>query len=478
MKDGKEIFLNIYNPFSNVVECRPLEDVVKELVALSMPLTFHIEALKCQSIIMRTNLLRQMKAQGGVGVECCPEADVSLKPFEGYRPLEEYREIWGEAYEDNLQLLKQASEESSGEIIIYKNKPIDAKYHAVCGGATENSENVHGNIVVYLRRVLCDYCKNSPYYESNKELSIEEIQKRLEIQFPMETSEKNLNIDDMFTNIVRDDAGRIVKVSVAGKEFKGHQLMELLEIDSTRFSWYPVSIRFTSRGKGDGIGFCQYGGNQLAIDGRLAADILGYYYTGVEIDKITNSCIRNPLLGKVIVINPACGGIDSPGHIGINGLMEKDINLKIALFLAEILTEQGAKVHLTRDNDSFIPLSERSGMANQLKPHFFISIHQNFINQPTISGTEIYFYRGDKEAEKLASCIMDHLVKAIGTLNRGIKTADFFLLRDVRVSSLHVELAYLSNPLEEEKLKDETYVRRMSQAIVEGINGYYSSHII
>lgn len=478
MKDGKDIFLNIYNPFNHSIECRPLEDVVKELVALSMPLTFHIEALKCQSIIMRTNLLRQMKALGGLGVEGCPEADVSLMPFEGYIPIAEYREIWGEQYHDNLLLLEQASDETAGEIIIYNSKPIDAKYHVVCGGATENSENVHGNIVVYLRRVLCDYCKNSPYYENNKELSIEEIQRRLGIQFPMETSEKNMNIDDMFTNIVRDDTGRIVKVSVAGKEFKGHQLMSLLEIDSTRFSWYPVSIRFTSRGKGDGIGFCQYGGNQLAADGRLAADIIGYYYTGVEIVKITNSCIRNPLLGKVIVINPACGGIESPGHVGSNGLMEKDINLKIALYLEESLIEQGAKVHLIRDKDIFIPLSERSGMANQIKPHFFISIHQNFINQPTISGTEIYYYRGDKEAEKLASCIMDHMVRSIDTLNRGVKTADFFLLRDVRVSSLHIEIAYLSNPIEEEKLQDETYLKKISKAIAEGINGYYSSDII
>ena len=476
MKDGKYIYINIYNPIIGQTEYRLLEELVKELVALSMPLTFHIEALKCQSIIMRTNLLRQLKVLDGVGANNKQEAEATLEPFEGYKPLIEYKELWGENFKDNIALLQQAVDETEGEVIYYKNKPIDAKYHLVCGGATENSENVHGNIVVYLRRVLCNYCSKSPSYESYKELSLAEIEKRLGVIFPKESPEKSITIEDMFTNIVRDEAGRITKLSVAGKEFKGHQLMELLDIDSARFSWHPVTIRFISKGKGDGIGFCQYGGNQLAEDGRTAKEILNYYYTGVEFIKISNSCIRNPLMGKVIVINPAGGGEEAPGHIGSNGLIEKDINLKIALLLEGLLSEQGAKIYLTRNKDVFIPLSERSSIANQIKPHFFLSIHQNYINQPTISGTEIYYYRGDKEAEKLAASIMDQLVRTTETLNRGVRTADFFLLRDVRVSSLHIEVAYLSNPTEEEKLNRIEYLDSIAKSIAEGINNYYSSN--
>lgn len=475
MKNGKDISLNIYNHHKKHIETRLLEDVVRELVAASMPLTFHIEALKCQCIIMRTNLLRQMKVLGGGDVLNQIEADASLEPFQQYKALEDYIKTWGSNYDKYIQVLNKAIGETKGEIIVYKDKPIDARYHLVCGGATENSENVHGNIVAYLRRVLCNYCSESPYHENYRDISLVEIEERLGIQFPKEYSDKNINIDDMFTNIIRDDAGRIVKVNIAGKEFKGYQLMELLELDSTKFSWNPVTIRFTTKGKGDGIGFCQYGGNQLAEKGRLAREILNYYYTGVEFRNITNECIRNPLLGKVIVINPACGGIDSPGHIGSNGLMEKDVNLKIALLLEERLQKLGAKVHLTRNNDVFIPLSERSSLANQIKPHFFISIHQNYISQPTISGTEIYFYRGDKEAEKLSAKIMDHIVKAIETLNRGVKTADFFLLREVRVSSLHIEVAYLSNPAEEEKLQRDEYLKSIANAMADGINGYYTN---
>jgi N-acetylmuramoyl-L-alanine amidase len=129
---------------------------------------------------------------------------------------------------------------------------------------------------------------------------------------------------------------------------------------------------------------------------------------------------------------------------------------------------------LTRRDDEFVPLNERSGRANQIKPHFFISIHQNHISQSTISGSEIYFYRGDKESEKLASIIMSYLVKETATLNRGVKTADFYLLRDVRSSSLHIEVAYLSNPIEEEKLQREEYLKTVARAIAAGIQSYYS----
>lgn len=477
LENGKDISINIYNPNTGITEYRLLEELVMELVALSMPPTFHIEALKCQSIIMRTNLLRQLKVLRGVGVDNISDAEATLEPFEGYKPLIEYKELWGDKFNDTIELLQQAVSETEGVVIYYKNKPIDARYHIVCGGATENSENVHGNIVVYLRRVLCNYCSQSPSYKSYKEMSLEEIEKRLGVMFPKESPEKTLSIEDMFTNIVRDEAGRITKLIVAGKEFKGHQLMELLEINSARFSWYPVTIRFVSKGKGDGIGFCQYGGNQLAREGKTAKEILNYYYTGVELVKISNACIRNPLMGKVIVINPACGGEEAPGHIGSNGLIEKDINLKIAILLEGLLSKQGATIYLTRNNDVFIPLSERSSLANQIKPHFFISIHQNFINQPTISGTEIYYYRGDKEAEKLASSIMEQLVRTTETLNRGVRTADFFLLRDVRVSSLHIEVAYLSNPSEEERLKRIEYLESIAKSIAEGIKNYYSSNI-
>ncbi|WP_051569190.1 N-acetylmuramoyl-L-alanine amidase [Alkaliphilus transvaalensis] len=470
---NNNVVIHIYDSSNKLVITRWLEELVKELVAYSMPLNFSFEAIKCQCIIMRTNILKQMKIFQVEGEELIKKG-ISLEDFPNWKPIEEYGEIWKEEYENNNERLNRAVAETEGQIIIFNEKPIDARYHEVCGGSTENSENVNGNIILYLRKVLCKYCQESPNYKNFKDISINEIEGKLGVKFPFIEANDNGAIENMIYDITRDDTGRIAKLTIAGKEFEGKNVKDLLGLDSTKFSWQPQKIRFLMIGKGDGLGFCQWGANELAKEGKSAEYIIKYYYTGVELKKIAEKSINKPLLGKVLVIDPAHGGEQGEDHVSANGLREKDLNLDIALDLEEILTEMGAKVYLTRREDTYVPITERAKLTNKIKPNFFLTLHQNFMKNSNVSGTEIYFYRGDKEAKLLGQLLMEKMTEKLETINRGIKIAEFFLLREINVSGVHIEVAYLSSEIDEAKLMKKEFRHQVAEAISEALSLYYN----
>ncbi|MBM7615022.1 N-acetylmuramoyl-L-alanine amidase [Alkaliphilus hydrothermalis] len=473
MKNNGDLIINIYDASNQWIAKKCLEDLIKELVAYSMPLSFHIEALKCQSIVMRTNVMKKIKnyleseVGGEVGKGIC------LEDFREWKSLEEYQEIWGEDYSSCEEKINEAVKATAGVIITFNDKPIDARYHEICGGATENSENVDGNVVLYLRRVLCQYCEGSNHYHGYKDLPLEEVEEKLGIKFPSIAATDNVSIENMIENIIRDENGRVTKLKVAGKEFEGKEIRKLLNLGSTRFSWRPQFIRFLTIGKGDGVGFCQQGANRMAKDGYAAEEIIKYYYTEVDLKKFLNSSINQPLLGKVLVIDPAHGGEEGEGHISQRGLEEKQLNLEIALYLEKILSQLGAKVYLTRQEDHYVPITERAKLTNEIKPDFFLTIHQNYLKNQNVSGTEIYYYRGDQEAQMLGCLIMEKMNIALDTINRGVRTADFYLLRDIKVSGLHIEVAYLSNPIDEAKLSKDNFRYQAALAISEALQTYF-----
>jgi len=471
--ESKEVYINIYDKNSDKIAIKPLEEMVKQLVAWSMPLSFHIEALKCQSIIMRTRVVRQMTSYQNRGVGKQKEADVLMESFVGAIPLEEYKDIWNDNYDDYVKKLEIAVSETKNMVLLFNNKPIDARVNLVCGGSTENSENVEGNVVQYLRKVLCNHCGNSPYALNYKDITIEEVENKLGINLTNDEILKDTHIDNMIGDVIRDEQDRVTKMKIGGKEFRGKEIMDILDINSTRFGWRPQMIRFFTVGKGDGLGLCQYGANNMACGGGLVNEILKYYYTGVEIKKMQNPCINMPLKGKLIVIDPAHGGIDSDDHVGSQGLREKDVNLSIALYLEAELKSLGAEVYLTRREDKVVHLNDRALMVNDISPHFFISIHQNYFNHPSKSGTEIYYFRGDEIAKELAKEIMLTLTEELKTLDRGIKPADFSMLRQVMVSSIHLEVAYISNPSDEKMLMDENARKRAAKSIAKGFINFY-----
>ena len=448
-KDFNIVYFNINQ---NKEMEMPLEKMVKLLLALENP-NFHIESLKAQAIIIRTNLLRESRFLGGKEI-----MNLNINSLE-------YK---------NIDKIHRAVEETKGIVILFQNKPIDAKYHLCCGGSTENAENILGNSISYLRRVLCDYCENSPYWEIEKAFTLEELEKKLETNFPEIDEGNKIEIKNIIDNIKRDKQDRVISVKIGDKSFKGIELMESLELNSTRFKIYPENIKFISRGHGHGLGYCQYGGEKMAQEGKNYEEILNYYYTGVEIKEFPFPCIEKPLYGKVIVIDPGHGGEDK-GYIGdYLGLMEKDLSLKLSQVLRKNLEDKGAEVHLTRDKDENILIIERIEKANKIHPDFFISIHLDYYPKSTTKGMEIYYFKEDRPAKNLGNSILKNL-KENSIPSRGVKEGNFYVFRGIRASSLLIEIGYLSNIEEEIRLKDEKYIMNIANAIEIGFLDYFGT---
>lgn len=214
-----------------------------------------------------------------------------------------------------------------------------------------------------------------------------------------------------------------------------------------------------------------------------------------------------------IVLDPGHGGHDL-GTVGPGGLLEKHLVLSIALDLKKQLQERlGAEVFLTRTTDRFVSLEERTAIANQYRADLFISIHANSSRHRSTSGVETYYLDfastesakevaarenaisdsnvrdledlvkkialADKSAEsrELASLLQKKLYSesrkfSPGTNNRGVRTAPFIVLIGANMPSVLTEVAFLSNPKDEKRLKKRTNREYLVNALYSGIESY------
>lgn len=169
--------------------------------------------------------------------------------------------------------------------------------------------------------------------------------------------------------------------------------------------------------------------------------------------------------GVPLMLDPGHGGSD-PGAVGASGLQEKEINLRMAVDLRQILTLAGAKALLTRETDRYLSLRSRAEMANKAEVKYFVAIHNNWVSEPAIRGTETYYYL---LGYGLARRIQEELVAELGWPNRGVKEAGFYVLRHTRMPAVLCEVGFLSNPEEEQALADPIMNLRASTAIYRGI---------
>jgi N-acetylmuramoyl-L-alanine amidase len=193
-------------------------------------------------------------------------------------------------------------------------------------------------------------------------------------------------------------------------------------------------------------------------------------------NKITIKVIPTGLAGKKIILDPGHGGHD-PGAIGPTGLKEKDVNLGTALLLKKELEKYGATVKLTRSTDVFLELSERTAIANSSDYDAFISIHADSYSS-TSYGSSTYYnstenFNGPK-SKVLAYDLLPNMTAATGTYNRGVKMQNLYVNRMNELSSVLVELAFISNPKEEGLLKTTTFRQKASEGIRKGLQEYFS----
>jgi N-acetylmuramoyl-L-alanine amidase len=229
-----------------------------------------------------------------------------------------------------------------------------------------------------------------------------------------------------------------------------------------------------------------------------------------------NSTLTRALGLKIgrIVIDAGHGGHDT-GTIGPTGLMEKDLCLDVALRLGKIIQQRlpSADVVLTRSDDTFIPLEERTHIANEAKADMFISIHANSSQDPGARGIETYYLnlKGSPEAmevaarenatddqgihelqdlvkqiartekidesKEFAEDVQDSLAKRVQKAarpvrNRGVRKAPFVVLIGADMPSILTEISFLSNPADEKMLKQPEHRQRVAEGIYQGVASY------
>ena len=172
-------------------------------------------------------------------------------------------------------------------------------------------------------------------------------------------------------------------------------------------------------------------------------------------------------MSKKIFIDPGHGGIDS-GAVGINNLLEKNINLSVAKKVESLLKKQNLEVKLSRTDDSTLSLDGRTSAANKWNADCYVSIHCNSFNN-SASGVETFSYT-DKTND-LANCIHEEILKTnTYTKNRGVKTANFYVLRKSSMRSCLIELAFIDNELDAKLLREDQ--DKFALAVAKGICKY------
>lgn len=185
-----------------------------------------------------------------------------------------------------------------------------------------------------------------------------------------------------------------------------------------------------------------------------------------------------PLRGKKIMVDPGHGGGDA-GAQGPEGAKESMINLGIGLKLRDKLESLGAEVRMTRDTDRKVShpdasqgeeLRARVAMANSWPAQVYVSVHSNSAANPAAHGTETYHSRNASEKSKeMAAAVHKEMVGATGFRDRGVKAANFHVIKNTHMPAILVETGFVSNPVEEKHLTDPAMQDKMAQAITNGV---------
>jgi N-acetylmuramoyl-L-alanine amidase len=185
---------------------------------------------------------------------------------------------------------------------------------------------------------------------------------------------------------------------------------------------------------------------------------------------------NNPLKNRIIVLDPGHGLKDPGTHY--DGYKEKDIVLSVGKKVAERLRSAGAKVIMTRETDTFLELGERVKMAEDVFAELFVSLHVNSVkNNTTANGTETYFNTSNNmngaESKLLAYEIQKEMVERADMYDRKIKDSGFFVIKNNHIPAVLLEMGFLPNKEDREKLVSDEFQNIFAEAIYQGIRNYY-----
>lgn len=212
----------------------------------------------------------------------------------------------------------------------------------------------------------------------------------------------------------------------------------------------------------------------------MAALVLSVLWQG---SAVVNTQFKDP---HIVVLDPGHGGYD-PGAVTRQGVYEKEINLQIAGRVERFLRPSGIRVLLTRDEDEdHVPsgvkggeskkqmdLNYRIALATQAKADVFVSLHVNANAGAPKSGAETFYHYKSEKGKYLAEMIQEELIKVPGMNRRIAKPGDFYIINNTSMPGVIVELGYMNNSAELEKLKQTWYQEQLAHAVAKGIGKYF-----
>ena len=263
-----------------------IDEYLYGVVSAEMPASFEEEALKAQAVVARTytiyKIINNEDKHGEADIcddSTCCQAWISE---------EDRKEKWNEEERESYwEKIVSAVNSTKGEIITYKEKPINAFFHSNSGGATETPVDVWGGSgYPYLQSVTTAGEDAYSQYSSKVEISKDEFVEKIKEEhsdFKIDFDEKDCIKIEEYT-----DGNRVKKIKIGNLELSGVEVRNILGLRSANFkvTIEKEKIKFEVTGYGHGVGMSQTGADSLAKEGKTYEEIIHHYYTDVEIENI------------------------------------------------------------------------------------------------------------------------------------------------------------------------------------------------
>ena len=254
-------------------------------VAYEMPPSFESEALKAQCVACYTHFCRLRQQQRANPDKSLDGADFAADLSKGEYYLSDtiLQEKWGGLYDESKEKLTAAVNDVFGEVLTDNDgNYIDAAYHAISNGETENAEDIFGNADSHLVSVASPGDKLAPGYKTEYEISDSEFKEKI---LSLDKSADFSGSSDQWTGKTeRTKAGTVKSIVIGSKTFTGADIRELFSLRSAGFSitHSDNTFTFTVLGYGHGVGLSQYGADYMAQQGSTYRQILTHYYSEIQ----------------------------------------------------------------------------------------------------------------------------------------------------------------------------------------------------
>lgn len=278
--------VNIYDDETGQVYQLPLEEYVLRVVAAEMPASFSLEALKAQSVAVRTYTVRRLGEFGGKqcgkgGADVCTASACC----QAYRTRSALADAWGSGAQMYFAKLEKAVEATRGLILTYSGEPIEALFHSASGGMTEDAQNVFGADTPYLKSVMSPGEDDIAAQSATLAFTRAQFAAAVNAAFAAAGLDA-AQLEAQIEILARSPSGRVLKLRLGGATLSGRQMRSALGLNSTAFTITPDAQRvtITTAGRGHGVGMSQYGAEAMAQRGADYEEILLHYYTGAKIE--------------------------------------------------------------------------------------------------------------------------------------------------------------------------------------------------